>query len=206
MPDEVFGPLVTGADVGRWALDTLKLWTPEYLAYAERAKGLPARSLPAPKTWVATSGLDKWPEDRLPCVLVLSPGLVDPPSRDGRGRYTADFGLGVAVVVSDRTEEDAQNLAQLYVAALRLLLVQKGRLGGHALATDWIDERFDSMPPDRGARRQLACGQAVFRVSVEAVVAKSPTGPTEARPDPYVPYPDRPRVASAEVELAPREV
>ena len=191
MADSIFGPIVTGADVERAALDTLKLWTPEYLAWVERATGREVGSLPRPRSWVASISIDRWPEEQLPSVLLLSTGLAEEPARDGRGVYRAKFALGLAVVVSARDRRETDDLAKLYTAALRAALLHNQTLGGLAEAVEWVDERYDALPGDRQRRRQLAAGQAVFRVEVHDVVAVK-AGPSAPRQDPYPPYPDPP--------------
>lgn len=202
MSDAIFGPLVTGADVERWALDTLKTYTPDYLAWAERATGRAPRSIAQPRSWVTAADAERWPEEALPCVLLLSPGLADEPTREGRGAYTATFGLGLAVIVQDSTRSKVDELAKLYTAALRTILLQHPSLGGHADAVEWADERYDSVPVE-GKRRQLAAGQAVFRVAVPNVAATG--GPRAPSADPYTPQPDPPQVATTEVVVEAKE-
>src|SRR5690606_7735445 len=80
--DSIFGPIVTGADVERAALDTLKTWAPEYLAWVERATGREPGSLARPRSWVNSTSIDRWPEEQLPSVLLLSTGLAEEPARD----------------------------------------------------------------------------------------------------------------------------
>lgn len=198
MPDSVFGPLISGGDVERAALETLKLWTPAYLGWAERLKGLPTRSIPAPRSWVTTDGVERWAEEDPPSVLLVSPGLAGPPDRDGRKGYRAHFSLGLAVVVKRR--ERPEELAKLYVATLSSILLHKPSLGGLAEGVDWLDERYDVI--DR--KRQLAAGQAVFSVEVRDVRGVR-SGPGAPPSDPYTPYPDPPLVGSTEVVVEAEE-
>lgn len=203
MPDTVFGPLVTGASVERWAMDTLKLWTPEYLAWIERTTGRVPRSLPVPRSWVHATGADRWAEESLPSVLLVSTGLADPPMREGKGSYRAKYDLGVAVVVSAKDQAQTDELAKLYTTAFRLILLQHPSLGGHAAAVEWVDERYDALPgSDR--RRTLSSGSLVFRVEVRDVAA-SRGGPMVPRDDPYSPYPDGPVVLTTEGDVQPTE-
>jgi hypothetical protein len=204
MADEAtFGPWLDGTDVERAALETLQLWTPEYLAWAERATGRTARSLPEPRSWVTSSDIERWPEETPPTVLVLSTGLAEPPARDGQGLYRATFDLGVAVVVSARTRRETEALAKVYTAALRNALLQHATLGGFAAGIEWVDEEYGVLSGQN--RRQLAGGQATFRVDVRDAVA-SRSGPIAPRPDPYEPAPDDPTATSVEVEVDPEEL
>lgn len=202
MPDTVFGPLVTGADVENAARDTLKAWARDYLAWAERLTGRDPQALPLPRSWITSPDLERWPEDQLPSVLLISPGLAEPPTRDGRGHYRAKFALGIAVVVSARDRAVTDELAKLYVAAFRAAILHHPSLGGFAEAVEWIDEAYDPLP---GRARQLAVGQAEFRVEVRDVVAVK-AGPSAPRPDPYTPHEDPPSVVTTDVTVRPQEV
>lgn len=189
MSDEnIFGPLVTGSQVEAAALNTLKLWAPEYLAWVARETGRDPDSLTLPRSWVTSVDTDRWPEEQLPSVMLISTGLTGEPSRDGKGRYTAHFAIGLAVVVSARDRATTDELAKLYTAALRAILLQHQSLGGLAQAVEWVDERYDALP-DGKSRRQLAAGQVVFRVQVSNVISGK-TGPRVPRVDPTPDYPD----------------
>lgn len=198
---ETFGPLTTGADVERWALDTLKTWTPEYLAWAERETGREPRSLQPPRSWVVSSEVERWAEEQLPSVLLLSTGLAEEPTRDGSGNVTAPFALGLAVVVSARDRASTDELAKLYTAVFRAILLHHPSLGGHADAVEWMDERYDVLPSR--SKRQLAAGQVVLRIVVPNVVREL-AGPSAPRDDPYSNYADSPLVATTTIEVRER--
>lgn len=199
-----FGPFLTGADVERAALATLKLWTPEYLAWAERETGRAPRSLPAPRSWVTSTGVDRWPEQQLPSVLLLSTGIGDEPARDGRGTYRAKFSLGLAVVVSAKDKAATLELARVYTATFRALLLQQ-RLGDFPCeAMEWAAESWDAVPSD--GKRQLAAGQLVLRADVRDVAQARAPRLVTPREDPYeTPYPDGPTVATTDVDVRPEE-
>jgi len=163
----IFGPIVTGADVEQWCLEELRLWSCTYLSEMERQTGLPAGSLPDVRAWVTTPSFDKWPEDQLPAVLLISVGLAEPPLRDGSGSYRARWQIGLGCIVSARTQAEAHKLAMLYVAAHRALLLQRPGLSGHAAGVVWQDEDYSQLVYDD--IRTLAGGQATFTVEVEEV-------------------------------------
>lgn len=203
MSDAIFGSLVTGTDVEQAALDTLQTWSPTYLAWVERHTGRAAQSVPAPRSWITSADFTRWPEEQLPSVLLLSPGLAEEPSRDGRGSIRAKFALGVAVVVSARDRAETDALAKLYVAAFRAAILQHPSLGGFAEGVEWLDERYDALPGDPKRRRTLAAGQLAFRVDVRGVVEPG-TGPTSPSPTPYEPQPDPTVATSVEVDVQTR--
>lgn len=195
-----FGPFLTGADVERAALATLKLWEPEYLAWAERETGREPRSLPRVRSWVTSTGIDRWPEQQLPSVLLLSTGIADEPARDGRGSYRAKFSLGLAVVVSARDRAATEELARVYAATFRNLLL-KQRLGQDfpCEAMEWAAESWDAIPDPK---RQLAAGQLVLRADVRDVSTARAPRLLVPREDPYEsPYPDGPTVATAGADV-----
>ena len=196
-----FGPMVHASKVEAAARDTLKLWTPTYVAEMERQLGLAPRTLPLIRSWITTTDVDQWAEEALPSCLLLSTGLAETPVKDGRGSYRARFALGLALVVPPLTDDAATDeLAKVYTAVLRTVLLQQRSLGGFAAGVDWEDERYDVLPT---AQRSLAAGQVVFTVSVDAVVAAR-TGPRGTPPeDPYGPPPPAPEVTSATATVAP---
>lgn len=196
------GPMVHAAQVEEAARSTLQAWIPTYLASMERQLGLAPRTLPPPRSWVVSTEVDRWPEEALPSVLLLSTGLAEEPARDGQGRYRARFALGVAVVVSASDEKATDELAKIYTAAIRTCLLQQHSLGGLALGVDWEDERYDVLPGR--SRGPLAAGQVVLSVDVEDVVAAR-SGPRGTPPDdPYVEPPSAPEVTGATATVVPR--
>jgi hypothetical protein len=205
MSDEaVFGPLIDTHDVEVAARDTLQLWLPEYLAWAERKKGLPPRSLPAPKSWVTSSELEVWRDQPPPTVLLLSTGLAEPPEKDGRRNYRAKWALGVAVVVNAHKRVAADRLAKLYVATLRAVFLHKQSLGGFAEGVEWVGEDVDVLPKQGNTQR--AAGQAVLRIDVRDVVGGQGHGPETPRPDPWPEPPDAPLTVEVTAEHDPEPI
>src|SRR3954469_11008205 len=94
------GPIVTAHDVEQAALATLRKWASTYLGEAEDQHELTRGTLARPRSYTATNSFDKWPEDQLPCVLLVSPGLAQPPNVEGNGRHRAQWALGVAAIIS----------------------------------------------------------------------------------------------------------
>jgi len=183
---ELFGTIKHAGQIEDMAEDFLKLWTPTYLAEMERQLGLDSKSLPHIRAWTRINEFEKWPEDQLPTVLLICPGLAEPPIKDGSGAYRAKWALGVAVVVSASTERATRNIAGIYSAAIRATLLQHRSLGGQALGVDWTDERYDDLPSEDS--RSLAAARQVFVVEV-ADVTNAKLGPDEVLVDHHDPYP-----------------
>jgi hypothetical protein len=197
----IFGAIVTGADVEGWCLETLKQWSPTYLAELERQHGRTAGELQPVRAWVTVPSFDKWPEDQLPAVLLLSVGIAAPPLKRGDGRYRARWQMGLACICSARTQELSHELAMLYLAAHRAILLQRPSLGGHAAGINWLDENYDDLPLDD--LRSLSAGQAIFTVEVEGVVSgdAGPLSPDQPLTPATDPWPDWPTAATVEVTV-----
>lgn len=182
----IFERIFHGGEVERAALATLRKWLPTYLAEIERQTDRVAGSLPLVRSWTTVNEFSAWPEDQLPCVLLVSTGLASEPAKDGAGTYRASWALGVAVVVSAAKAAQTMELARIYTAAIRAVLLQHPSLGGVATVIDWIDERYDDLPSD--AERSLAAGQGIYRVGIDGVTTTKAGPGGEPRPDRFDPY------------------
>ena len=165
--DTLFGPIVTGWDVEQWCMETIREWADTYLCEVERQAGLQEASLQRIRGWVTAPSFDKWPEDQLPAVMLVSVGLSELPLKDGYGLYRARWQMGLGCIVSARTQTESHRMAMLYIAALRTLLIQRPSLGDRAAGIVWQDEDYTQLAYDD--IRTLAAGQAMFTVEVEGV-------------------------------------
>lgn len=198
----IFGRIVTGADVEDWTMDLMKRWFSTYLSEIERQHDVVAGTWQRPRAWVLAPSLDKWPEDQLPAVLLVSVGVEPRPPMRGDGRYRARFTMGAACVCSARTQEDSHRMSMMYVAALRALLIQRPSLDGHAAGVELLDENYDWLEYDD--IRTLASGQAIFSVEVEDVTTAR-AGPTTADVPDDDPWPDDPTADLVEVLVTKEE-
>jgi hypothetical protein len=196
------GPIVSAYDVEAAALATLRKWVSTYLGETEAQHGRVRNSLPRPRSYTTSNSFDKWPEDQLPCILLICPGTIDVPLASGDGKYRVRFGLGVAAIVSTSQAVQTEETAKLYVAALRTCLIQQRSLGGFAAGTDWLDETYDDLPSEDG--RSLGAGQAVFAVEVDDI-SRRYSGPPNPGADvpvpPYAPLPTDPIADPVVVDL-----
>jgi hypothetical protein len=202
----VYGRIVTGNDLERSALDLLRAKLPEYVGEVERQHGQTPGKRQTPRGYIVASQFAKWPEDQLPVVVVISPGVTGPPRRAGDGRTLASWALSAGVINSAAHIEKVRENALDYVAAIRTLLAQEQTLGGLATAVDWIDE--DYIPPfPYGQSRSLFGAQAIFTVTVDDVVSygRGPGGPWGPPPAPDDPTDATrwPPVKRAVVTVAP---
>lgn len=201
---EVFGPLVLATDVEDALEVTLKKWMATYLGFTERHIGKPANWLPAPKSYTVTSDFDAFPEEAVPAVLLICPG-IDKPLMDGKREYRAVFPVRVGIRVESRDRRASERLAKYYAGALRSLLVAKGSLGDFAEATTWTGEEYGTHVSDRSQR---TFGSADIKLNIEVrKVVKRLTGPAEPAKDPSVPPLAWPTVAHiTPVVLTPQHI
>lgn len=178
---ETFGQIITGYDVEVAAQETLETWLETYIAEMERQQGRVVESVPLPRTINVMNGFEKWPEDQLPCLLIVSTGLIEEPMRLGDGTYWAKWDLVIGAITSARTQAESWDLAKLYGAAIRALILQNQTLGGFSRGCDWITERYDDLSIED--HRSLASATVAFSVEVESVVRDA--GPSTVPIDPY---------------------
>lgn len=199
----IFGRVVAGSDVEEACMGVLKRWTSTYLSEVERQHGLIAGAIPRPRSWTVAPSLDKYPEDQVPALLLISVGLQPPPSRDAGGVYRARWLMGLGIVFSARTQAESHRIAELYLSALRLTLLQRQSLDGFdSDGTDWLDEQYG--PDAYDDARSLGWGTAQFTVEVAdvATVYAGPTTPDAPLTDATLPWPDDPTVQTVAVEVA----
>lgn len=175
----IFGRILSGRIVEQTVKNHLHLWMPTYIREIERQTGRPAESLPLIRSWTNRNTLQLWKEDHLPSLLLVSPGTIGAPWKDGEGTYHAHWSIGVAVVVSGRDEKTTDGLSKDYAAAVRAAMLQRQSLGGQAEGVSWLDERYTDLPADEA--RTLAAGQDIFSIEFKDVVSVA-GGPVE--PDP----------------------
>jgi hypothetical protein len=189
--DTIFGPIVSGGDVEDWTFAVLKRWSCTYLAEIERQHGLTPGCLPEPKGWVPAQSFDKWPEDQLPGLIVVSTGTTEAPVKTGEGSYRARWAIRLGVICSGATQAQSRRLAQLYLAAHSLILIQRPSLEGHANGVVWLGEDYTQIAYDD--TRSLSSGEALFSIEVDGVrVADAgpitPSDPQATCEEPWEPW------------------
>lgn len=219
-PASVFGPIISAFEVEHALAACVRIWIRDYLAEMARQRGLPPEGMPPFRSIVASGHAERWPEDQLPALLIVSPGLAETGARrslevHGDGGYVARWRVDCVSEVSARGNRQAVMLARLYTAAVRTLVVQQPLRDGVSdpppwlRRIDWIGERYDLR--DGAVERTRCAGTTSF--VVEAVdVSTRGLGPREpfypptdgGEPPPEMLMPDveraRVRVTKTEVE------
>lgn len=180
--DNVFGPIITGKNVRLAMRDHLKLWMYTYLAEVGRGDGRAGQDLPRPRSWVSSLDLQdgKFSEDQMPSCVIVAPGMVEEPRKQG-GLYICRWAVAVGFVVSGQDRENTFDLSELYAAAGRAAVLQHPSLGGFASGTDWIGERYDDIPNEM--QRTLASGTVQFVVEIQGALMPG-EGPDSPLVDP----------------------
>ncbi len=193
----IFGDIVEGGAVERATELTLKTWIDTYLAEVERQSGRQAGSIQRPRSWINVADFERW--QQLPCIMIISPGLSDVPTRDGDGYYRAVWTLGIAAIVSSRTKATALSLSRAYGAAIRGVMLQHRSLDGQAKGVSWLDERYDDLPDDK---RILTAVRLVFDIELDKITSteEGPIDPVPLAGSPPPEYGDWPVANTTIVE------
>jgi hypothetical protein len=210
--EDLFGPLVGPEDLIDAAVNTLRLWMPEYLADVERKAGLQPKTIPRPPVPESYHGgvdLESWIGEDTPEVMVLCKPSGEPEHSSSfyTGKFTLTIGclcIGTGSVLAERPEDDARKIAS-YLGAASQLLVQQPTLGGLTERLRLTALPDVSLPdPDKRAIAQVV---TEFDVWVTEVVSETagPVGPTPQESPGYVgpeeAFEDRPTVEDINIKV-----
>lgn len=209
VPPIVYGedsPLLTRGEVEKNMLAHVQAWLIDYLRRVERLNQLDAGSLAEPRSWEVVNEYTRYPEEGMPFIAVLSPGIAPgfTPRREGDGYVTAWWMLAVGAIVATRDERSAKDLAGYYGAAIRGLVMEQPQLGGWASGADWTDEKYDDFP--RVTERTMAAVRLTFIVEVQGVMnlfgaPRTASGELIPPYDPYTPPTDFPTVNTYDIDV-----
>ena len=183
------GTIIDDGMVEDAVIATLQAWISFYLAEVEEQRGLARGAYDRPRSYMVRNDLTKWPEESLPAIVVISPGLSDRAVKEGRGLYRVPWQIGIAAVVSAKDHASTRRMAYRYAAAIRALLVQHqsldGALGGVVRGVTWLDGRNNEMPAHDD--RTVFASRQIFTVEVAEALQQN-VGPLGVPPvDPLAP-------------------
>lgn len=185
--NEVFGKVLIASEIEEAITNLLQKWFPTYLAEIARQLGQNRNIFPAPQNYTNRNSFDAEAGEKIPKVVVISPGLATGPVRRQMGAYHATWRLGVGVATGAKDEQSANMKVKVYGGAVRAILPQQqGDTGIPGLTQiTWINELYEDMNiPNQHQLYKAA--SLLFSVEVEGVVDqhKGPTAPTiDAPPD-----------------------
>lgn len=185
------------ADTIETALRTaLQAWLPAHLAHQERRKGWPQGKLPQPRSWPVVSELELDPQDLAPpAVVILSTGTTGANERLPDGTVRRRWTFEIAVVLADRSEREARQLASAYLTAIAGAATQVPSLNGAVEQVRWTgpdDYAYGTAPKGAGRRAIYATAFTVTgRLKAPAVPITAAPGELYPLPpaDPYHPEP-----------------
>lgn len=173
----------------------LRFWLPAYMADVETAVGKERGyyKRPPESSYLVRTDVDKWPEEMLPAVIVIAPGIEDDPLKSGNRKIRAKHIIGIATVVSSTDQENTRRYSYRIAAAVRMVMVDRpsmnNALDGQIRGVDWLGSRNGELRPD-AADRTLWMNRQLFTVEVDNVFTKG-EGPS-APYDPPVYEPEGP--------------
>jgi hypothetical protein len=176
----IFGALFGGDQIDAALIDVLETWMPTYLKEIARQRKLKVQ-FDRPRSIVAVAEFDRWPEEQLPSIVIVNPGMTGMPLKDGGGTYRASWAVDICISVSAATQADTRRNAQLYIAAARGCIMQRRSLGAGMKSTDWGGESYELIDVDK--RRSLAGAKASFVIEREDILTVG-AGPTDPEVDP----------------------
>jgi len=165
--DDVFGPIFGGELLTRAVMATLKMWMETYIREIEYQRGWTVGLIPLPKTYAERWVFDSYPDDKMPAVIVVCPGMAMEPHRDGDGTISGWWMLGVGIIAAASTEDNSERLAKTYGAAARSILSQKGWLdeSWEFNGTQILEETYTDVP-DIEQARTMRSAQIIARTQV----------------------------------------
>lgn len=163
-----FGRIITGADIEAAVRDTLKRWTPDYLAEVAEQNGRDRGVLAPFRSYMPALDMDALDTEQIPACIIVAPGTLDRPTRHGN-TWRVRWEVNVAAVVSGQNYENTFVLGQLYGAAVRAVLLQNQSLGEEwSDGVTWTGERYDDL--GAASDRTLVAASVSFGVDVPAAV------------------------------------
>lgn len=161
------GPLWHAGLLEQAAIAHLREYLPLYQHHIAALNSRP-KALPAAQSFAVVTEYDRFPEDKIPAVIVACPGVTGEPVRDGEGFWTATYSVEVSVTATGRNGTEARELAQMQSAAIRGAMLQVSLPDERCDVKAWQDEAFDKIPTQ--SRRTLVAASNLFAVEVRDIV------------------------------------
>jgi hypothetical protein len=196
----IFGELFGGDQIDSALIAVLKEWMPTYLREVGRQRELEIE-LERPRSYVAVSEFESWPEEQEPSIVIVNPGIAERPKMQGDGSFGALWPIEVCISCSAASQSEARRNSQLYIAAARGCIMQRRSLGVGMGGVDWGGENYELIASEQ--RRTKAGAKASFVVERDPVLTVG-AGPTNPELDPQPE--DWPEVTSTEVKVEKEKV
>lgn len=181
----IFARTITDDQVEDAVVLTLKKWFSTELRVIEEDLGLTPGFYSRPRAWEIHGDFDKFPEEQLPAVVVISAGTTDTPIKDGGKKYRAHFDIAIAVFASSLDMNRSRRFAYRMGGAARACMLHRqsldGALDGTVRGVTWTSSRNGEMPVEDD--RTIWATRQVFSVEVGDTITQS-AGPPAPDADP----------------------
>jgi hypothetical protein len=179
------GPLVTVGNVRSAIKARMQAdWLSYYMAEAERAEGITEGDIQRPKSWQMPSERSKWPESKLPAVLIVVAGTTGAERLRGDGDDAGLVRCELGAICKGISDDDAWRQASVYGAALRQFgakqLDSLADLDVEGVSWDDNGESYDDVPQERAAR----CGWLRWRSRCGSTASSRRIRASPSRPIP----------------------
>lgn len=192
----VYGKIITLKSVRTAVENNVRKWSPDYLAEVAENDGRERDDLPLFRSYFPVANFDKLEvENQLPACVIVAPGTMSGNVVKRVKGIDARFAIGLGAVVSAMDEDSTYELAELYCAALRSLMVQHPSCDGFATGFTFLSETIEIL--DANAGRTLVAGIVQGGLDVTGIVDPA-YGPVEPSDDRTIEPPDWPEIETVE--------
>jgi hypothetical protein len=146
----VYGEFVGAHHVEAAIFSMLWRWLPSYQHEISREAGMDPKHLLPVRSWRVATNMERYPEDQLPCVILVNNGVPEPPRKhndeNGASVFLAHWSIDLGIQVAAKGQKiravpRALTLARMYSLAIRLCMIQKRDDDGVMGMTDPLTER-----------------------------------------------------------------
>lgn len=130
----VYGEFVGAHHLEAAIFSMLWKWLPSYQYEVSREAGMDPKHLLPIRSWRVATSMERYPEDQLPCVMLVNNGVTEPPRKhndeDGASVFLAHWAVDLGIQVAAKGQKirsvpRALTLARMYSLAIRLCMIQK---------------------------------------------------------------------------------
>lgn len=169
----------------------LKKYLPIWLAEVDAERNVPVPTS-LPKAYEVVSAIDLSSEPQMPAIYIVSPGMADPPMREGNGTIRCVWEVNIAAIVNGPDQVATEKLGKRYFAAILGCIMAKRSLGDpNVRGTDFMGDSYNDLPADE--RRTKGIAYLRFNIEYDHVARSLMVNiPDDPPDDPTTPLPDYP--------------
>lgn len=189
-----FGTAISPRQAEKWLAAFIERWIQEYLAWYERINAIDPKTFDMPWGIQSSSEFTHWQGENLPHIVIVSPGLAEPPEREG-DQVNACWNMAITVIVGGQSRSDVRDNQMAYATAIWAMIEHNRSADrpNEIRGVNPVDIQFTDIPvEDSGS---YGSATLVCTVDVEAVISTRGYPPEDdPRDDPYVPDEEEPEV------------